>query len=290
MVSQRLYFVLPLIFLLGSTSVLRAQTPVCNKLKRDQRAIAREILRSRHPYDCCDETIMTCLKKRPRCRLAVRLADDVCRRVARGEMPDEIERAISLRAMSLMPWGKPVEMDLSLAPAAGEADAPVVMVEYACASCPLCSKLTPKLYREVTEGTLRGKVRLHLRPFPIRGHEGSTEGGLAMVAAAKLGKFWPFLLTLYGDFDHLTPEKLPEWATSTGMDKASFEKTMNDEETKKLLVESKKEGLRNNVKATPTIFINGKKYLGDLNIDTLIDVLGEKYDRLTGRQYEEKTD
>ena len=71
---------------------------------------------------------------------------------------------------------------------AGDPQAPVRVVVYACARCPFCKVLVPGLYQEVTQGKLKGKVRLYFRPFPLKDHPGSSEGGLAMLGAAGRGK------------------------------------------------------------------------------------------------------
>lgn len=48
-------------------------------------------------------------------------------------------------------------------------------------------------------------------------------------------------------------------------------------------MESKKEGLRNEVNETPTFFINDRKYVGDLELEELVDVLEEEYERVGQR-------
>jgi len=145
--------------------------------------------------------------------------------------------------------------------------------------------LTPKLHHEVVSGRLKGKVRLYFRPFPIRGHEGSVEGGVAFEAAARAGGFWPFVLKLFGkaEFDSFAVSKLSEWAGQAGLSRADFDKHYADPATRQALVASKKEGLRNKVNSTPTLFINGRKYVHDMAMDVLVDVLEEEHERLTGK-------
>jgi protein-disulfide isomerase len=50
------------------------------------------------------------------------------------------------------------------------------------------------------------------------------------------------------------------------------------------LVKSKKEGVRNRVESTPALFINGRRYVGDLDVRSVLDVLMEEYDRVTGNE------
>ena len=262
--------------------LVHAQTRTCDGLTAPQRQAARAILDSQHPYDCCDGTISECLKQRPVCKLAKRLADDVCRRVAAGQDRASIERALAKRATSMMRTAAPTPIDISNAPAAGVPEAKVTVVAYLCGRCPFCARLTPELHKLVTEGPLKGKAKLHVREFPIRSHEYSTEAAMAMMAAASMGKFWPYVLQLYAGFDTFTPASLVEWAVAKGMDREQFTRLLNDRTLRSRLVASKKEGIRNKVSATPTIFLNGYKYEGDLSVTALQDVIEEEFDRVSG--------
>lgn len=260
-----------------------AQTATCDALTPDKKAIATAVLRSQHPYECCEDTIEACLGQRPVCRLAKRLATDVCRRAGAGQSQQDIERALSKRATSMTSTQRKA-IDTSQFEPAGASAAKVQVVAYVCARCPFCSRLVPQLQQAVTQGGLKDRVRLHIRLFPIRTHSGSTEGGLALVAAQRLGKFWPFLLHLYQNFDNFDPAKLPDCAERKGMNRDEFIRLYNDAGTRAILTESKREGVRNKVDATPTVFINGKAWSGDLDMTTLQDVIEEEDDRVSGRQ------
>lgn len=267
------------VWIAASTAV--GQTPTCDKLPKEKQKIAQALLDSQHLYDCCDETISACLKKKKICSLAYRLAENICRKVGENQDKQHIIRSLSKRARSMMPR-KSAAIDLSSAPVAGDSAAPVALVIYACARCPYCSKLIPALYESATKGSLKGKVKLYFKPFPIRNHEYSKESGLAYVAAVKLGKFWEYMLYSYQHFDEFCVLKQPEWAEMVGMDRSSFESSMADPVTRTLLVNSKKEGIVNKVDATPTIFINGKKFVGEMNAEEITDVLEEAYDKAKG--------
>jgi protein-disulfide isomerase len=168
---------------------------------------------------------------------------------------------------------------------AGDEGAPVVLVVYACARCPFCSKIIPPLYEEVSQGSLKGKARLYFKVFPIRGHAYSKESGLGFAAASLMGAFWPFMLHSYANFDDFCIKRQVEWAEKSGLTPQAFDHMVNAPDTRAMLVESKKEGLRNKVDATPTFFINGRKYVGSLEFKELVDVLEEEYERLVGLVY-----
>ena len=268
------------------TCVAAAAPSACDSLVGAQRKQADELLQSQHAYDCCDGTLAECLKRKPVCKLVRRLSDDVCRRVADGQSRADIERELARRATSMMPAGTTYPIDTRNAPVAGSADAKVTVVAYLCPRCPYCARLEPKLYQSVTSGKLAGKVKLLVRMFPVRNHPGSTEAGLALLAAAKLGKFWEFLRHLYQDFDHFDAAHLDDVAVAEGLERKKFSELSQDPALRQQLVDSKKEGVKNTVEATPTLFINGRKYVGDMSLNALQDVLEEEYDRVTGKQNE----
>ena len=257
----------------------------CQRLNAAQKKIAAKLFAATYPYDCCDETLERCLKQKKVCKLARRLRDDICRRVQRAQPPGKIKNALERRARSMAPVSKKVTADLSYSTPAGAAGAPVQVVVYACARCPYCSKVVPDLYRKATSGGLKGKVKVYFRSFPIRSHKGAAEAGLAIVAAKRMGREWPFLLKLYAEFNNFGVDRLAGWAAAVGLDRAAFVSKMKAKPVRKLLIKSKKEGLRNGVKATPTLYINGRKYHGDLDPETLLDVLDEEADRVAQKQY-----
>ena len=258
-----------------------AQTPDCDSLPPERKAVARDIFAALHPYDGCDETFARCLAAKPPRPVVLRLASDVCRQVKAGAGRNEVERNLARRAQTMLGTGPRAAIVLDEAMRAGSAAAPVTAVVYACARCPFCKVMVAALYDAVTDGPLAGKVRLYLRPFPLKTHPDSTEGGLAMVSAAKLGRFWPFTLQMYQSFDSFCPKLLPDWAEAVGIERKAFEREYGDPKTREALVASKQEGLRNKVSATPTIFIDGRPYLYDLTVEAVLDVLQEASEAAT---------
>jgi protein-disulfide isomerase len=280
--SSRFSFLIALAALLLVPRMAAAQTATCDALSGEKKTLATALINEQHLYDCCDGTIRECLKE-GKCSLATRLANQVCRMAAAGKDKATIERTLSQRATT-MTSARPVPIDNSRAERLGEANAPVTLSLYLCARCPYCARLVPQLHKEITEGALKGKVKAYVREFPIRSHPGSTEGGMAMVAARRMGKGWTFLLHLYRIFDQFDPANLPKCAAEYGMNEEEFRNLLTDEGVRRELTASKKEGVRNRVDATPTIFINGRKYTGDLSIETVVDVIEEEAERVKARK------
>jgi hypothetical protein len=255
-----------------------AQTAACDALSARDMALAREVFSVLHPYAGCDQTFARCLAIQPPEPVVLRLASSICRQIAAGKSRAEIEHALTRRAQSLLRLGTQAQIELDEACRAGVEHAPVTAVVYACARCPFCSVVVPALHAAVSRGRLAGKVRLYFRPFPLKDHPGAIEGGLAMLAAAELGRFWPFLLTLYERYDSFCPERLVAWGQEVGLAPETFAAEMAKPATRQKLVSSKREGLRNRVGETPALFIDGRRYLYDLAPESVVDVLEEAYE------------
>jgi protein-disulfide isomerase len=254
------------------------QTPTCDTLVAEKKSLVQSLFGRLHPYDGCDDTFARCLAVRPASKVVVRLAEDLCRQAKAGKDGKQIEHALAKRAQSMLPGGPRLAAQLDEATRAGRSDAPVTLVAYACTRCPLCKEIIPALYAAVSGGPLAGKVRIYLRPFPLKSHPGASEGGLALLAAAKLGGFWPFTLLLYQQFDKFTPAILPAWAEQAGLDRVAFEHILADPKTRDELVAAKQEGLRNKVDSTPSLFIDGRPYVYDVKLEPILDVLQEAAD------------
>lgn len=265
---------------LCTTGVAVAGSP-CDDLSPEARAVADRVLGTAHPYDVCDDTLAACVQSHPDAPLIRRLVDWVCRKAARGGTPEAITRSLEKRALSMMRPGKVHAIALDQAPVAGCTRASVVVTAYLCARCPFCANLIPALHREVTSGRLAGRVALVFRLFPIKSHEHSTEANLAVGAAQKMGKGWEYLLRAYRGFHAFSPAVLSDWASDVGLDRAAFEAATRDPAVRDAVVASKKEGLRNGVDATPTLFINGRRWQGDLDADTVLDAIEEEAEAMS---------
>ena len=272
-------FVVFIAFFIAATDAV-AQTEACDALAGTEKEIADSVLSSQYCYDCCDETIATCLEKQPECKLPIRLANYVCRLAGEGKDEETIARALERRALSMMP-GKTYEFDKNDNMMLGD-EGEVVVVGYICARCPYCSKLIPKLHHELTEGRLTGKVKFYVRLFPIKSHEYGVEANMALAAAAEMGRFWDYALHAFLHFDEFSLDAISKWADSIGLDVDEFNELTGSKDVRMKVVESKKEGLANGVEASPSFFINGRRYVGDVDIDTLIEVVEEEIEATSG--------
>jgi protein-disulfide isomerase len=254
------------------------QIETCSNLKESEQEVAFSILMSQRPYDCCDATILECLSKKPVCPLVLRLADDICRRAGEGQSKTYIDEELSKRAESIT--APLVDIDISKATPAGDPEAKIEIVAYVCARCPYCAVFSQGLYKSVTSGRLKGKARFYIRPFVIRTHYGSTTGAMAMLAAQHMGKFWEMFLYMCENFNRFDHAKLPDWAALNGLDADRFQELMKDDGIRQELLESQKEGIRNRIEGTPTLFVNRRKYSAELSLRAFEGFVEGEHERL----------
>ncbi len=263
--------------LFGSQAM--AQTPLCDGLSGAAADVAKKTLASAYLYDCCDQTIAKCLTSAPRCTLATRLANEVCRQAALGKTSQEIQHALDQRAMTMSDLVPPAKIALTPDHVWGNPQAKVVLSVYLCGRCPYCSRYVPELIKALEQAGLKDKVALNLRLFPIKSHEHSTEAALAVEAAAKLGQAWPYLLQMYQNFDQFSVNGLVTSAQTLGLDAEKFAALQQDKGVREAVVASKKEGLTNQVEATPTFYLNGRKIQGAFDVESILSMVEEASER-----------
>jgi protein-disulfide isomerase len=102
----------------------------------------------------------------------------------------------------------------------------------------------------------------------------------AASAAQRQGKFWEMAVLLYQDMNKNDENHVLDLASSLGLDMARFKKDLADPEVAKRIRADKVDGVRANVDATPTLFINGKVYNIRMDEAHLKDIINEEAERL----------
>jgi protein-disulfide isomerase len=250
-------------------------------LSAKQRQLVDELLAAQHPYECCPDTLAACLKKSPVCPLVTRLERAITRMAAAGLDRAQIEAALAHRQATMMSDQPRAKIALDDRFRAGSAEAAVVLVVYACPRSEACAKLIPDVYREVAAGRLKDKAVLYYRPFFPAGNEEAFECGRGLYAAAYQGKFWPYLLHLCMERAQLDKVKLRDWVGSHGLDRCIFDNTCEQPGTAAWLNASREEGVANGVTTAPAAFVNGRRIRGQLDLETLVDLLEEEHERVS---------
>jgi protein-disulfide isomerase len=156
--------------------------------------------------------------------------------------------------------------------AEGPADAPLTLVEYGDYQCPYCGAAYPIVKR--LQKILGRKLRFVFRNFPLtQAHPYALIAAEAAEAAALQGKFWEMHDLLFEQQTFLEPDVIPLWAKRIGLDLEKFKNDINQGVVATRIQEERQSGIRSGVNGTPTFFINGTRYDGLSDYESLLAAL-----------------
>jgi Thioredoxin len=250
-----LVFILAIMPILPAASAFSADLKIetASVLTASQQKLLDSLMSSLRIPSCDSLSLAEGLRRKPPCPVAEYLAPFARWLATKGKTFDESMKDCAARRDG-MDTGERFPIDLTSVPIAGDETAPVTIVVYISAMCPLCKYLTSDIYREVTSGALKGKARLLAKPFT------AGVGDRALLAAAHYGKYWDYITALQNIKMRPDGPILLRVADSLGMPKDAFEKLLADTSIMQNLATFRKEGERIGVTVTPTFFIGGKRY------------------------------
>jgi protein-disulfide isomerase len=150
----------------------------------------------------------------------------------------------------------------------GSADAPVTLVEYGDYECPGCLNSQPivaELRRRHGD-----QLRFVFRHFPRSSvHPHASAAASAAEAAGEQGKFWEMHETLFKHQKEFGEIDLSHLALRLGLEIYKFESSLGRDMSHRRIDSDYASGLRSGVKGTPTFFINGFRYQGKIDVDSL---------------------
>ena len=155
----------------------------------------------------------------------------------------------------------------------GKADAPVTIVEYASMTCPHCAAFHAETYPKLKEKYLdTGKARFTLREFPL---DPLATAGFMLGRCAGEDKRNAMLELLFAQQKNWAYADKPfaglmSVIKQTGMTQDQFETCLKDKNLYDQVNEVRDNASKKfSVNATPTFFINGEKYSGELSIEEM---------------------
>jgi protein-disulfide isomerase len=155
----------------------------------------------------------------------------------------------------------------------GPATALVTLVEYGDYECPYCGEAYPVV--EELQRVLGG-LQFVFRHFPLaQVHPHALGAAEAAEAAGAQDMFWEMHATLYTHQDALDGAHLIAYAIALGLDPTSFRHALEGRAYEKRVREDFLNGVRSGVNGTPAFFIEGVRYDGPRDFDTLVAVLAE---------------
>ncbi|MDE1976971.1 MAG: DsbA family protein [Elusimicrobia bacterium] len=148
----------------------------------------------------------------------------------------------------------------------GPANAPVVIAEFSDFECPACRAAEPTV-RQIL-ALYGSRVRFVFKQFPLEKiHPWALQAALDAECAGREGKFWPFHDLLYDHQDDWVYAKSPKdallkFARQAGLEPAKVKACAEEPGVLASVNADIAEGNRRWVGATPTFFINGKRFVG----------------------------
>jgi thiol-disulfide isomerase/thioredoxin len=167
--------------------------------------------------------------------------------------------------------------DLAAAPSKGNQAGRITVVEFVDYECPHCKQAQALLAQVVAE--YANDVKVYFKHFPLSSHSNARLAAEGAVAAHKQGKFWPYDEKVWANSENLTPAALEKAAKAAGADVARWRGDMESDAVKNRVQADKSEGSDLGISATPSIYINGRKYGDPLEFASLKDWIDEELGR-----------
>jgi protein-disulfide isomerase len=243
-----------------------------------RKTIALKALRA---MDCtcgCNMKVAECRVKDPNCSYSRNLSAAIVHAVKAGKgSADAIEAAKATR------WGHevqhkllddPVQIPTQGAPNMGPVNARITLVEFSDFQCPYCSKASTQIAAILK--AYPKDVRLVFKQFPLDNHPQALISAQASLAAYNQGKFWQLHDLMFANRTKLSPGAIHFWAESLNLDMKKFDADVNSPAVKKQVLKDLEDGEKAGVEGTPTLYIDGQRYNGDLDLAKIKPVLDEK--------------
>ena len=154
----------------------------------------------------------------------------------------------------------------------GGSDAEMTLVEYGDYECPACGAAYP--LTEALLDSLGDDVRFVFRHFPLSNiHPHAEHAAEAGESAGAQERFWEMHDTLFRNQDALEDEDLARYAASLHLNLHRFIDEVLRHAYAGRIREDFRSGMRSGVNGTPAFFINGMRYDGPRDLQSMAAAL-----------------
>jgi len=157
----------------------------------------------------------------------------------------------------------------------GSDSAPVEIAVFSDFSCPHCANFEILEFPLVVERIVpTGRLRWRFVDFPLAGNPNSPAAHLAGACAAGQGRFFEMMHEMFNRQGEWASERRPgrtlrEYAQRLGLDMSRFDECVDTRRAQPVVDAGSAEGERLGVDATPTFFVNGRKWPSVLGYDQI---------------------
>ena len=164
--------------------------------------------------------------------------------------------------------------------ALGEANAPVTIVEYMSMTCPHCANFHNETFDAIKAKYIdSGKVRFIVREFPF---DPRAAAAFMLARCAPEGQYFPMVSMLFKQQEQWAAaqngrDALLQLSKLAGFTQESFEACLTNQKLLDDVNAVMQRGAKEfGVKSTPTFFVNGEHYSGDMSVDVMSALIDSK--------------
>jgi protein-disulfide isomerase len=175
---------------------------------------------------------------------------------------------------------EPIRFDVKAAgrPSRGSDSAPVSLVLFSDFQCPYCRNMSKTLKEVVNH--YGNRVQLVFRQMPLSSiHPFAQKAAEASLCADAQGHFWEMHDLMFQDQKGLGQEDLKKKAGQLGLNKAAFDKCLDDGKFTAEVQEDVRAGATAGVDGTPALFVNGRFLNGDRPYEDIAETIDEELSR-----------
>jgi len=183
----------------------------------------------------------------------------------------KVLRAPSIWAIDQNPFKTELDkLKTELQPSMGTPGAPVVIVVFTDFQCPFC-KEEAKMLRENLLSAYPKQVRVYFKDLPLeRIHPWAKPAAMAgrCVFRQNAAAFWDYHDWVYASQEKITPESLKNqvlnWAKDKEIDTLQLSRCIETRQTEAEVDKSIAEARDLSINSTPTLFVNGRRLVGQI--------------------------
>ena len=246
-----------------------------SNLSPEQKATVLKLLREQGCSCGCNMKLAQCRMDDPSCSFSTGLASAIIDAIRQGKNEAEaLAAAKDSRWAHVQPaklLEDPVSIPTTGSPSLGPQNAKITIVEFSDFQCPYCAAAVPEI--AATLKAYPNQVKLIFKQFPLETHSQANLAASAAIAAQKQGKFWSMHDAMFAHRDDLSRQALIWLAKQNGLDTRRFETDLDSNDVREIVIRDVRDGDRAGVEGTPTIFLNGQRYNGRIEFDSLKPII-----------------
>ncbi|HTB19152.1 MAG TPA: thioredoxin domain-containing protein [Bryobacteraceae bacterium] len=236
----------------------------------------KAVLKILREEDCscqCGMKTAECILKDTNCSYSRTIAKIAIQGVKDGKSLMEISKLMDASPKAHRPklLEDPVTIAVEGAPVRGPADARITLVEFSDFECPFCSLAVKQV--DTVMAAYPKDVKLIYKQFPLSMHPHAEMAAEASLAAREQGKFWEMYDVLFKNYRRLSSDSILGFAKDIGLDMDKFKADLAAGKYKAVVDKDLADGEAAGVYGTPSFYINGKQYNGEVTLAALKPIL-----------------